>query len=701
MPEYKEVRQAFRPRARMLLLLGDQLIRDPGIAVFELVKNAYDADSPDCTVTMTKVADRIVGSISVEDSGTGMDIETVTAVWLEPGTDFRSKQRDQGLRTPNFHRSPIGEKGIGRFAAHKLGLRVRLTTRKKGRPEVHVDIDWERFEQKTYLADVAVKVAERKAELFTGSRTGTKIEITRLRNDWTRGTVRDLSRAVTSICSPFDESAAFEPHLFLTDPEESDWLRGLLKIDEVKDYALFRVSGRIEGDRFIYDYEFNPFAAMKERVQPRSEHGVSCRLQKREGRKSRILDLRQHSIGPLDVQLYIFDREPRILALGVTDKKGLRDFLDTVGGIRVYRDGIRVYNYAEPGDDWLGLDSRRVNIPTARISNNLVIGAVSLDLAQSKDLVEKTNREGFVDDSAFRLFHDAVLGAIEQIETERFKDKRRIRQAYATSGSREPVLADIGALRDLMQKREGLKEISPYLDRIEADFTAIRDRFLTSASAGLSLTIVIHEVEKGIANLVRAAKKYGAAAPVLELAKHLADLVEGLGALARRSGESREAASSLFRLAYFNTQLRLEAHKVRLTSNMSPDFEAKCSKRLVVATLMNLIDNAIWWLDNKWGPDSPPGQKRLFIGTSKDFAGGPAIVVADNGPGFIDPPEYLVEPFISRKPDGMGLGLHLADQVMKVQGGNLAFPERGDVSLPEGFDGAVVALVFGGGKWLG
>jgi signal transduction histidine kinase len=685
----------------MLLLLGDQLIRDPGIAVFELVKNAYDADSPDCTVTMTKVSDKIAGSIVVEDSGTGMDIETVATVWLEPGTDFRSKQRDRGLRTPSFHRSPIGEKGIGRFAAHKLGLRVRLATRKKGHPEVHVDIDWERFEQKTYLADVAVNVKERKPEVFKGSRTGTKIEITRLRNDWTRGMVRDLSRAVTSICSPFDESGAFVPRLIVSDQEESDWLRGLLKVEEVKAYSLFHVSGKIEGDRFTYDYDFNPLAAMKERVQPRSEHGVSCRLQKREGRKNRILDLRQHSIGPVDVQLYIFDREPQVLALGVTDKKGLKDFLDTVGGIRVYRDGIRVYNYAEPGDDWLGLDSRRVNIPTARISNNLVIGAVSLDLAQSKELVEKTNREGFVDDSAFRLFHDAVLGAIEQIETERFKDKRRIRQAYAKGRLREPVLEDIGALRDLVQKKEGLKEISPYLDRIEADFTAIRDRFLTSASAGLSLTIVIHEVEKGIANLLKAAKKYEAAAPVLELAKHLADLVEGLGALARRSGEAKETASSLFRLAHFNTQLRLEAHGVGLTSNMSPDFEAKCSKRLVVATLMNLIDNAIWWLDNKWGPDSRPGQKRLFIGTSNDFAAGPAIVVADNGPGFIDPPEYLVEPFISRKPDGMGLGLHLADQVMKVQGGRLAFPERDDVSLPDGFDGAVVALVFGGAKWLG
>ena len=55
---------------------------------------------------------------------------------------------------------------------------------------------------------------------------------------------------------------------------------------------------------------------------------------------------------------------------------------------------------------------------------------------------------------------------------------------------------------------------------------------------------------------------------------------------------------------------------------------------------------------------------------------------------------------MSRKPDGMGLGLHLADQVMKVQGGRLVFPERDDVAIPADFDGAVVALVFGGGTWL-
>jgi C4-dicarboxylate-specific signal transduction histidine kinase len=116
-------------------------------------------------------------------------------------------------------------------------------------------------------------------------------------------------------------------------------------------------------------------------------------------------------------------------------------------------------------------------------------------------------------------------------------------------------------------------------------------------------------------------------------------------------------------------------------------------RRLIIATLMNLIDNSIWWLDNKGAKD-----KRIYVGTSAEDLGAPAILVADNGPGFQDPPEFVVQPFFSRKPDGMGLGLHIANEVMKAHGGKLVFPEAGDVKLPPGFDGAIVALVFGGGQ---
>jgi signal transduction histidine kinase len=402
-------------------------------------------------------------------------------------------------------------------------------------------------------------------------------------------------------------------------------------------------------------------------------------------------------VGPVHLDLYIFDREPKILALGVSDKKGLKECLDEAGGIRVYRDGIRVYDYGEPGNDWLDLGGRRVNVPARRISNNIVIGAVSLELEKSIGLIEKTNREGFVDNTAFRAFREAVLLAVKEIETERNIDKTRIRNAYSSKKLKEPVLEDLTELRKLVEKKELKEELGAYIDRIEADFVLIRDRFLTSASAGLSLSVVIHEVEKGVAELLKAVEQEHASPRVKRLAKHIADLVEGFAALIRKSGMSREKAGSMISQALFNNDLRLKLHKIKATvDTRQGDFEVKCSRRLIISTLMNLIDNSIWWLNNKWG--QAENKKLIYIGSSKEFASGPAIVVADNGPGFLDPPEYLIEPFISRKPYGMGLGLHIADQVMKVQGGRLEFPEPGDVSLPEGFDGAVIALVFGGAK---
>lgn len=414
------------------------------------------------------------------------------------------------------------------------------------------------------------------------------------------------------------------------------------------------------------------------------------------------INLKDAHVGPVSIDLFIYDRDPKILSLGVSDKKGLKEFLDESGGIRVYRDEIRVYDYGERGNDWLNLGTRRINIPTQRVSNNIVIGAVSLHLEESLDLehnrglIEKTNREGFVENEAFEAFRNAVFFAVTQIEEERNIDKARLRMAYSSKRLKEPVLADLGELREKLESKHLTKELSHYIDRIERDFIAVRDKFLVSASAGLSLSVVIHEVEKGIQELSRAVEHSRSTPQIRNLAHHLAELIEGYGALVRRSGMSRERASKLVEQALFNIDFRLRAHKIAITLKTDDDFETKCSKRLVISTIINIIDNSIWWLDNKWG-DSP-GKKKIYIGTSRELSGGPAIVLADNGPGFSDPPEYLVEPFISRKPEGMGLGLHVADQVMKAQKGALEFPDEGDVNLPHGFDGAVVALVFGGRK---
>ena len=136
------VNQPFRPRARVLQLLGDELIGSPRLAVFELVKNAYDADANEVVVRL-ELATVGDSAIVVADDGEGTSLDVLRSVWLvPPGNDHRRRQRQDRRRSRRHHRLPLGEKGLGRFAVHKLGNRITLTTRALDCDECVVDIDW-------------------------------------------------------------------------------------------------------------------------------------------------------------------------------------------------------------------------------------------------------------------------------------------------------------------------------------------------------------------------------------------------------------------------------------------------------------------------------------------------------------------------------------------------------------------------------
>ena len=238
--------RAFKPRARLLRLLGDELIRDPNIAIFELVKNAYDADASHADVWMAHIAERRFAFIMVEDDGSGMDWETLTGAWMEPGTDFRKQQRgDEIIRTAKFGRLPLGEKGVGRFAAGKLGDKVQLITRAQSQSEIVVNIDWNELQSHDYLSDAMVPIRTREPVVFTGGRTGTQIFISALRNEWNRGMVRNTHRAITSMCSPFGEPGDFQAELHVL--PETDWLSGLVDPKAVIEEALFTATGKMWG----------------------------------------------------------------------------------------------------------------------------------------------------------------------------------------------------------------------------------------------------------------------------------------------------------------------------------------------------------------------------------------------------------------------------------------------------------------------
>lgn len=102
------VQKAFRPKARIMELLGEQLIKNHTLALFELIKNSYDADASYVKLSLNNINTENA-SIEVVDDGIGMDLKTVLDIWMEPAHGHKSIFRERGQRTAKG-RLPVGEK---------------------------------------------------------------------------------------------------------------------------------------------------------------------------------------------------------------------------------------------------------------------------------------------------------------------------------------------------------------------------------------------------------------------------------------------------------------------------------------------------------------------------------------------------------------------------------------------------------------
>lgn len=706
--ETEEFELPFRPKARLLQLLGDQLIGSPRLAVFELVKNAYDADAARVDVELGGLA---AGDpyIQIVDDGVGMSLETIRDIWLVPAHGHREQQRNRNERTEKG-RLPLGAKGLGRFAVHKLGDKIRLVTRAEDQRECVVDIDWAAMVSENMLSDANVQVRTRNPKVFHGEQTGTRITITELRHtSWSRGDVRRLLKQLTSIASPFDQvSDEFVTELYV--PDHPEWIRDVPDVDAFLRRAPWYLHFRFENGRFDWEYEFRGITGI--RVEPRQKEREDQPLKvpppdNRDdtlttgGRRTEPVVAPKtftDGIGPVEGTFYVFDRDKAVLAK-IGDTQQLSGYLDDNGGVRVYRDGVRVYNYGEPGEDWLGLDIRRVNAPTRRISNNIVLGAIDLDLEHSSQLAEKTNREGFDENSAYDRLKRLVIGAIGEFEIERKIDKDAIRKLLKSgkAPTDDKVRKPLEKLRKVAKKTGAWEQLGPLINRVEKDYGDLRDTLLRSGLSNMGLTVVFHEVEHGVRALEKSIAAGVDRALLQELAKNLIHALDGFTEIIRKGDQKEQSLNQVVRRARDTANLRFRHHRVKLDCPAVADGVKETNSfftfSLILAALTNIIDNAIYWLQVRW-PDEDEGERRIHIHIDPDFGGGPAIIVADNGPGFEDDPEAMTTPFFTRRPDGMGVGLYYANLVMEMNGGHLAFPDADEADVPEEFDGAVIALVF-------
>ena len=136
---------------RALGYWGSQSISSDISAVFELVKNAKDADASYVEISFEN-ADKGEGRIVVTDDGHGMTRERIDAVWMVAGTDDRSRNRRS-----RAGRAVLGEMGIGRFSCERLADMTIMRSYPEGDASmVEMVFDWKKYEAKGVTMDEVV-----------------------------------------------------------------------------------------------------------------------------------------------------------------------------------------------------------------------------------------------------------------------------------------------------------------------------------------------------------------------------------------------------------------------------------------------------------------------------------------------------------------------------------------------------------------
>lgn len=647
-----------------------------------------------------------------------MSRDTIIAKWMEIGTD--SKRKNNRKRSPKYCRMPLGEKGVGRLAVHKLGTELIINTRADGHPECKIHIDWPSLiNGSNYIEETKVDIQElQKPEVFHGDETGTRIEINRLNNTtWTRGDIRRLKRLLTSLVSPFNEVSDFSVNLFVPGREKD--IEDVLDAEDILSRAIWRYDFLIdENSNFSYSYAFNPPSLFKE-ISSELVNIENDRLElippdksekasRNSGVKDNLLlaktDL--EGIGAISGTFYFYLRDRKILnAQGAY--QDVKKYLDEQTGVRVYRDGIRVFNYGESGDDWLDLNTTRINTPGKKIANNMVIASLDMDLEKSFGLKEKTNREGFDENSVYKRFRWIILSALDKFYQLHFDHRESVREYIDGEVKKEKQDPDvrftenIESIRDSLKKHGLEKEIGGKINQIESDYKQMRDVTLSSGIAGINLAVIFHEVERGVDELNAAIKRNDSHELLLGRSDHLSKLLEGFTPLLRRNEQKTFSIKALAKRVLDLSEHRFQHHKVTvscpLLSDESPDFKIKGPFGLLQAALTNLVDNAIHWTTLKAEKEGSKHSPAIRLLTLTDwFKEGPALVVADNGPGFEISPDQAVLPFKTTRSAGMGLGLYYADKVMETIGGMLIVTTCEELDLPDAYSGAAVVMVFKG-----
>lgn len=410
----------FRVSSALKDLVGKDLITNDFIAIFELVKNSYDAYATKVEITFEQ--DRII----IADNGKGMTLEDIKSKWLFVGfsakKDGSEDDDKQSSYRDNIKRHYAGAKGIGRFSCDRLGENLTLTTKSKSSTNTEtIYVNWTDFDidQSKEFKDIQLRhISTNKKINFPNSReSGTILEITTLHSLWDRPKIIQLKAQLEKLINPFSETTDFEIELISKDNGKAD--EDYLKSKTLSDGSIEPSAERNTVNGIIKNSILDVLQLKTTQVALILKDGeISTTINDRGTKIFQIKETNREfdSLQNVTIYLYYLNRAAKY---NFSLRMGLQPV--QYGSIFLFRNGFRIMPFGDVGDDSWGLDQRAQQGRSRFIGTRDLFGRVDVVTSKIDDLKEVSSRDGGLikteaSDQLFKLF-DTVHRHLERYVT--------------------------------------------------------------------------------------------------------------------------------------------------------------------------------------------------------------------------------------------------------------------------------------------
>ena len=375
-------------------LVGKDLITSDNVAIFELVKNSYDAYANHVVITFSE------DKITIADNGKGMSYSDLINKWLflgfsakKDGSEDLVDEKQKSYRD-KIKRYYAGAKGIGRFSCDRLGRFLTITTKTNDATQVEqILVDWAKFEEDQKIEFVNVNVKHRSLNSTIAfpdnSSHGTIIEITDLHDvetPWTRKHILELKRSLQKLINPYSEINDFVIELVCEREKEGD----AKLLEEGKSYDREIVNGPIKNSitEILKLKTTQIDVKVKDNIiyTTLTDRGVVIYKIKEDNNLCPLIKDGTVSLSFLNrAAKYNFSR-----LMGV----------DSInyGSVFLFRNGFRILPFGETGDDSWGIDFRAQQGRARHLSSRDLMGRVDIFVENVSELKEVSSRDsGLID----------------------------------------------------------------------------------------------------------------------------------------------------------------------------------------------------------------------------------------------------------------------------------------------------------------